>query len=364
MTKKLLLIESDAAFAGPLSAALAERGFEVRVAPGGQEGLDLARAERPHAIVLSAELPGGSGFAVCNRIKKERDLAGIPLVLTSARAGEETFEQHRKLKTRAEDYLAKPFAADALVARLAPLVGLPAPAGGAEADVVTLDDVEEIDSTLAALEAAAAREREPAPERPEGGDTDLRALDAAFDAIAAAPTPPPIPPPEAVPTEPANDPAPPGAPEVVDPLAVPASGAAIAVAAEPAPGADAVPAEPPPPDAGAELARRDAEIARLQDRISELLVEAGRAVDERARLEAAVAAARQDAEDARRRLGELEAQAARHEQRVVKAYQRLKQDEQLRDRARKALAIALQLLDDRAAEPPAAAADPAPKGRA
>jgi hypothetical protein len=58
--------------------------------------------------------------------------------------------------------------------------------------------------------------------------------------------------------------------------------------------------------------------------------------------------------EARKRIGELEAQNGKHEERVVKAYQKIKTDEKVREKARKALAIALQLLDDRAVGAPSA----------
>ena len=56
-----------------------------------------------------------SGYAICTRIKKDKSLKEIPLVITSAEATEETFEHHKKLKTRAEEYLRKPFEPEVLI---------------------------------------------------------------------------------------------------------------------------------------------------------------------------------------------------------------------------------------------------------
>jgi DNA-binding transcriptional MerR regulator len=64
--------------------------------------------------------------------------------------------------------------------------------------------------------------------------------------------------------------------------------------------------------------------------------------------------------DLRRRVQDLEAQAARHEERVVKAYQKIKSDEKLKEKTRKALTVALQLLDERLPPEGAADAPPAP----
>jgi CheY-like chemotaxis protein len=91
--------------------------------------------------VLCAELAGGSGFAVCNKLRKDPDLREVPLLLTSADASDETFEQHRKLKTRADAYLHKPFAMSELIAQLTSLAGLPGQtaAGSDDEDLLAFD---------------------------------------------------------------------------------------------------------------------------------------------------------------------------------------------------------------------------------
>ena len=101
MPKKILLIENDAAFGASLSDSLEATGFEVRLTGDGKEGLDLARDYAPDAIVLCVELPGMSGYLICQKLKKDETLKAVPLVLTSAEATEETFEKHTTLKARA-----------------------------------------------------------------------------------------------------------------------------------------------------------------------------------------------------------------------------------------------------------------------
>jgi CheY-like chemotaxis protein len=169
MSKTVLLIESDSSFARDMSAALESRGFGVRTSSEGKEGVELARALRPDCVVLCVELPGLSGYSWCNRLKKDDALKSIPLVITSSEATPETFEQHRKLKTRAEDYLIKPFLPATLVERVGALVGMPE-ALAAEEELVTLADVE--------LDGPAEVGAAPVEE-----DADLRMLDEAFDSI-------------------------------------------------------------------------------------------------------------------------------------------------------------------------------------
>jgi CheY-like chemotaxis protein len=168
MSKTVLLIESDTKFAREMSAALESSGFGVRTSSDGKEGVELARALRPDCVVLCVELTGLSGYSWCNRLKKDEALKAIPLVITSSEATPETFEQHRKLKTRAEDYLIKPFPPATLVERVGALVGMPeAPAS--DEDLITLADVE-LDG---AGGGATANEV----------DADLKMLDDAFDSI-------------------------------------------------------------------------------------------------------------------------------------------------------------------------------------
>ena len=185
MPKKVLLIESDAGFARETSEALESKGFQVRVTGDGKEGLDLAQEQRPDAIVLCVELPKMSGYSVIQKLKKDEGLKAIPVILTSAEATSDTFEAHKKLKARAEDYLLKPFEPSVLVGKLASLLGLPA-TGGEEEEVVALEEELALDTLgdgdegLPTLESATPLDE--AAAKPDD-DEDLRLLDDAFQSL-------------------------------------------------------------------------------------------------------------------------------------------------------------------------------------
>lgn len=198
MPKKILLIENDQAFAGDISTSLEASGFEVRVTGDGREGIDLAREWGPEAVVLSVELPGMSGYLVCQKLKKDEALKALPLVLTSAEATEETFEKHRTLKARADEYLFKPYTAEALIEKLGALVGLPeghAAPDDAE-EVVSLEEDLGLEvSTEVSAEGSPDAELgldalDDEPVAGEGGaaaeDEDLRLFDDAFEDLSAA----------------------------------------------------------------------------------------------------------------------------------------------------------------------------------
>ncbi len=179
---KVLIFESDAAFAGELSGAFADLGCITRVLDDGQAGLEVAAAERPDLIVLSIELPRMNGFAVCNRLKKSPETSAIPLVIVSSEAPAETFEAHAKLRTRAQDYVHKPVGAFELIDRCRAFVALPeAPVGG-----VIIDDDIAID------DSAAVFVDESPGNHPVDDETDALA-DAAFDNIMVEEKGPPAP---------------------------------------------------------------------------------------------------------------------------------------------------------------------------
>ena len=106
-SQKVLIIESDRGFAKKLAKALEPYQFETDIVGDGAKGLSKAKSDPPDLIVLCVELPKMSGYAVCNKLKKSSALKSIPLIIMSAEATPETFEQHKKLKARADDYILK-----------------------------------------------------------------------------------------------------------------------------------------------------------------------------------------------------------------------------------------------------------------
>ena len=142
---KVLVFESDSSFAGELRVELGRLGCTVQVVDDGNVGLQVATADRPDLILLSIELPRMNGFSVCNKLKKDPQLKDVPLVIMSSESSEETFEQHRKLRTRAEDYVHKPIAFGELLEHIRVFVQLEASAPDSGAIVIEeLDVVEDI----------------------------------------------------------------------------------------------------------------------------------------------------------------------------------------------------------------------------
>jgi len=114
----VLLIEDDRAVREALRRALQLEGYEVITAADGQAGLDLVAERRPDVVVLDVMMPVLDGLSACRRLRAQRDRT--PVLILTARA--EVPDRVSGLDAGADDYLAKPFALDELLARLRALL--------------------------------------------------------------------------------------------------------------------------------------------------------------------------------------------------------------------------------------------------
>jgi adenylate cyclase len=116
MNSRILLIEDAPANLQALSAILKEQGYQISVATSGQQGLDLLTRLRPDLILLDVMMPGIDGFETCRRIKASTAWREIPIIFLTART--ETADIVRGFEVGAVDYVAKPFNAHELLARV------------------------------------------------------------------------------------------------------------------------------------------------------------------------------------------------------------------------------------------------------
>ena len=91
--------------------------YEVQTASNGQAALAAARARRPDLILADVMMPVMDGFSLLKELRSDPDLRSVPVILLSARAGEES--RVEGLDRGADDYLVKPFSGRELLACIA-----------------------------------------------------------------------------------------------------------------------------------------------------------------------------------------------------------------------------------------------------
>jgi DNA-binding response OmpR family regulator len=112
--KRILVVEDEPAIRAMLRKRLEANGYEVMDAEDGEEGLTLARREKPDIILLDLMLPKRDGYSVCRLLKFDQRYRHIPVVMLTARAQ----DKDRRLgqQTGADAYVTKPFDATELLA--------------------------------------------------------------------------------------------------------------------------------------------------------------------------------------------------------------------------------------------------------
>jgi adenylate cyclase len=116
-TPPLILIADDnEANRDILARRLEAHGYQLVMAGDGEEALDCARDRLPDLILLDIMMPKMDGLEVCRRLKADKDLPFIPIILVTARA--DTKDIVAGLDLGADEYLTKPVDQAALVARV------------------------------------------------------------------------------------------------------------------------------------------------------------------------------------------------------------------------------------------------------
>jgi signal transduction histidine kinase len=118
---KLLVADDNADMRDYLRRLLADR-WSVTVVADGQQALEAARRDRPDLVLTDVMMPELDGFGLLRALRADPALATVPVVMLSARAGEEA--RVDGIEAGADDYLIKPFSARELIARVSNLLQL------------------------------------------------------------------------------------------------------------------------------------------------------------------------------------------------------------------------------------------------
>lgn len=114
--KKILLIEDDSDLFSLLKYNLEKEGFATVGQQSGKGVLELCRQARPDLVLLDIMLPDSDGLDICKSIRRDPELAPLPVIFLTAR-GSET-DRIVGLELGANDYVVKPFFVRELIARI------------------------------------------------------------------------------------------------------------------------------------------------------------------------------------------------------------------------------------------------------
>ncbi len=117
---KILLVDDDKDILEFVGYNLRREGFEVCTAQNGEDGIELAKAEKPHLILLDVMMPGMDGIETCNAIRENEGLSGVLVAMLTARG--EDYSQVAGFDAGADDYITKPIKPKVLVSRVKALL--------------------------------------------------------------------------------------------------------------------------------------------------------------------------------------------------------------------------------------------------
>lgn len=109
----ILVVDDEKEIVRALQRSLLARGYRVLVASNGQDALSLIFQQHPDLVVLDLVMPGMSGLEVCRKL---RETTNIPIIVLSVKDAER--EKVEALDLGADDYVAKPFHMNEVLARI------------------------------------------------------------------------------------------------------------------------------------------------------------------------------------------------------------------------------------------------------
>ena len=120
MSTHVLVVEDDRDIADLIAYYLGRAGFAAEVVASGRHALSRIVAEPPDLLILDLMLPHVDGLEICRAVRMDPKTATIPIIMLTARAEES--DRILGLELGADDYVAKPFSPNELVARVRALL--------------------------------------------------------------------------------------------------------------------------------------------------------------------------------------------------------------------------------------------------
>jgi len=121
MSATILIADDEPNILLSLEFLMQREGYRVLVARDGQQALDTILQQRPDLVLLDVMMPFKSGFDVCQAVREHDELAGIRILMLTAK-GRDT-DMAKGLALGADDYMTKPFSTRELVDKVRALLG-------------------------------------------------------------------------------------------------------------------------------------------------------------------------------------------------------------------------------------------------
>jgi two-component system cell cycle response regulator DivK len=118
---KVLVVEDNEMNRDMLSRRLTRRGFQVIFAVDGQQGVDLARRERPDIILMDMSLPVIDGWEATRRVKSDDATRSVPVIGLTAHAM--AGDREKAIEAGCDDYDTKPVELERLIGKMERLLG-------------------------------------------------------------------------------------------------------------------------------------------------------------------------------------------------------------------------------------------------
>jgi two-component system, cell cycle response regulator DivK len=113
---KVLVVEDNEMNRDMLSRRLVRRGFQVIFALDGQQGVDLARSERPDIILMDMSLPDIDGWEATRRVKSDDHTRSVPVIGLTAHAM--AGDREKAIEAGCDDYDTKPVEFERLIGKM------------------------------------------------------------------------------------------------------------------------------------------------------------------------------------------------------------------------------------------------------
>ncbi|HYA04487.1 MAG TPA: response regulator [Xanthobacteraceae bacterium] len=118
---KVLLVEDNEMNRDMLSRRLVRRGFDVIFAVDGQQGVDLAKSEKPDIILMDMSLPVMDGWEATRRVKADDATRSVPVIGLTAHAM--SGDREKAIAAGCDDYDTKPVELERLIGKMEKLLG-------------------------------------------------------------------------------------------------------------------------------------------------------------------------------------------------------------------------------------------------